>query len=599
MINSAEIPPDDFSDLDRLDTLVNKDADRAVVEIVWDSIRPVANALGGLFLLFAIAHLFLLPAQIKVFMSAMAGSTALIIWGIGRFTRLNPFSERLTYPLSFALIALAIINSLLHLFLTDDILQTTNLLLIIFGTGFFIISRRWFFMTLALTLLGWMVYALASPPKESALHFGIALFSASLVAIVINFVRNRTIVQTERLRILGEYQRIKLENTLLATAEAQERYQRLTEATFDGIVIQAKGTIIDANESFTQMFGYSADEIQGKSVLDFIALDDQTRTLNYMRWGHEQSYEINGVKKDGTNFPIELTAREISHKGRKLRVVVFRDLTEFRAAQQERDRFFNLSIDMLAIAGFDGFFKHLSPSFEDILGHTYPEMLAKPFLDFVHPKDREATGRMIQAIISGADLLAFENRFLTQAGSYKWILWNATPFQEAGLIYAIGRDITTQKENLLELQEREQRMQAILNTTVDGIIVINEFGIIQSFNRAASLIFGYTEDEVIGQNVRLLMPEPYHGEHDGYVGAYMHTREPKIIGKGREVKGRRKNGEIFPLALAVSNVELPGRTLFTGIIRDITERVQAETAHDRPAKDCKARSTWPFKSNPA
>jgi two-component system, LuxR family, sensor kinase FixL len=122
----------------------------------------------------------------------------------------------------------------------------------------------------------------------------------------------------------------------------------------------------------------------------------------------------------------------------------------------------------------------------------------------------------------------------------------------------------------LELTEAKAR--AILNTTVDAIVTIDETGAIQSFNAAAVQIFGYDESEVLQQNVNVLMPEPYRSEHDDYIDNYLETGKQHIIGIGREVHGRRKDGSTFPMDLAVSEVELNGQRIFTGIIRDITER---------------------------
>ncbi len=122
------------------------------------------------------------------------------------------------------------------------------------------------------------------------------------------------------------------------------------------------------------------------------------------------------------------------------------------------------------------------------------------------------------------------------------------------------------------LRESEARAHAVLETTVDGVITIDAEGAIESFNPAAERIFGYAAREVVGRNVHVLMPEPYHAEHDGYIRAYHETGRRKIIGIGREVVGRRKDGSTFPLDLAVSEVRLGGRTIFTGLVRDISER---------------------------
>ncbi|HTV76561.1 MAG TPA: PAS domain S-box protein [Candidatus Baltobacteraceae bacterium] len=126
------------------------------------------------------------------------------------------------------------------------------------------------------------------------------------------------------------------------------------------------------------------------------------------------------------------------------------------------------------------------------------------------------------------------------------------------------------------LRDSEERLRAILETAVEGIITIDERGTIESFNPAAEKIFGYASHEAIGQNVKLLMPEPFQHEHDGYLESYRQTGRAKIIGIGREVMGRRKDGAVFPMDLSVSEVRLANRRMFTGFVRDITERKQLE-----------------------
>jgi len=124
--------------------------------------------------------------------------------------------------------------------------------------------------------------------------------------------------------------------------------------------------------------------------------------------------------------------------------------------------------------------------------------------------------------------------------------------------------------------ESEARTRAILETTVDGIITIGEDGCIESFNAAAERIFGYDAEAVIGENVRILMPAPYRQEHDGYLQNYLETGHRKIIGIGREVLGLRKDGTVFPMDLGVSELKLADRRIFTGVIRDISERLSLE-----------------------
>ena len=121
-----------------------------------------------------------------------------------------------------------------------------------------------------------------------------------------------------------------------------------------------------------------------------------------------------------------------------------------------------------------------------------------------------------------------------------------------------------------------ERLRAILQTAIDAIITIEESGVIESVNPAAERAFGYTRDELIGRNVSMLMPSPYREEHDHHIANYLRTGVARIIGIGREIEAQRKDGSVFPADIAVSEVRLPGRRLFTGIIRDLTERREIE-----------------------
>jgi PAS domain S-box-containing protein len=148
---------------------------------------------------------------------------------------------------------------------------------------------------------------------------------------------------------------------------------------------------------------------------------------------------------------------------------------------------------------------------------------------------------------------------------------------ESRYFTGIVRDITGRKRAEEELRRAEERMRSVVDHVIDGIITIDERGTIESFNPAAEKTFGYARAEVLGENVKLLMPEPYHDEHDGYIANYLATGQRRIIGIGREVLGRRKDGSTFPMELAVSEFHIGERRYFTGIVRDITERKRLES----------------------
>lgn len=127
--------------------------------------------------------------------------------------------------------------------------------------------------------------------------------------------------------------------------------------------------------------------------------------------------------------------------------------------------------------------------------------------------------------------------------------------------------------------------QTFLATAVDGIMVIDSKGILEVYSGPCERLFGYTAQEVIGRNVSMLMPEPYRSAHDGYIGHYLDTGEKRIIGIGREVQGRRRDGTIFPMYLSVGEGELKGRHVFVGIVHDLSDRKERDTKiHDLQAE---------------
>jgi PAS domain S-box-containing protein len=161
------------------------------------------------------------------------------------------------------------------------------------------------------------------------------------------------------------------------------------------------------------------------------------------------------------------------------------------------------------------------------------------------------------------------------------------PHQTASLLTLAGQTslalhrIRLSKEQEFKdiaLKESEARHRAIVDTAADGILTIDQHGAIESLNGAAEQIFGYSATEILGQNVKILMPEPYSSEHDQHIADYLKSGEKKIIGIGREVVGRRKDGTIFPMYIAVSEVHLGEQQMFTGIVRDITKLKRAEQA---------------------
>jgi two-component system sensor kinase FixL len=255
---------------------------------------------------------------------------------------------------------------------------------------------------------------------------------------------------------------------------------------------------------------------------------------------------------------------------------------------QQLDWLLKSAADAMIISDREGRIILANPPLFQMFGYTSDELIDNPIeillperirhghvslrVDyFVHPSTR--------TMGSGRELFG-RNR----NGNEFPVEVSLSPLQTAqgvALVMATIHDITVRKRAEAALQESESRMRAIFDTAVDAIVTINEMGVIDRFNPAAERLFGYAEAEITGRNVSALMPSPYREMHDGYLARYLQTGEKKIIGSGREVIGLRKDGSVFPMDLSVAEMWLGERRMFTGIVRDISQRRHAEEQNMR------------------
>jgi PAS domain S-box-containing protein len=198
----------------------------------------------------------------------------------------------------------------------------------------------------------------------------------------------------------------------------------------------------------------------------------------------------------------------------------------------------------------------------------------------LHPEDKARSDAEVGQALEGGKPFDTEFRVIWPDSSTHYISGTGSVFFDTEgapeRMIGVNWDITERKHAEQKIRSSEARLRAILDHALDGIITIDESGTIQTVNPACESIFGYSEEEMLGQNVRLLMPDPYHSEHDGYLSAYRKTGEKKIIGNGREVEGQQKDGTRFPLDLSVSEYWIDDQRLFAGLVRDISVRKNAE-----------------------
>ena len=198
----------------------------------------------------------------------------------------------------------------------------------------------------------------------------------------------------------------------------------------------------------------------------------------------------------------------------------------------------------------------------------------------VHPDDRARVWAETAPNFESGLPTAAEYRFLHRDGNYRWVSARGVPIRDAsGAIQEwVGavRDIHEKKLADERLEREQAHLRSILETVPDAMVVIDQRGNIQEFSATAERMFGYSAEEVIGTNVKFLMPPPYRQQHDGYLRRYHKTGKAKIIGQGRVAVAQRKDGSTFPMELQVGKMESGGEHFYTGFIRDLTERQQTE-----------------------
>lgn len=257
----------------------------------------------------------------------------------------------------------------------------------------------------------------------------------------------------------------------IALRESERRFKRLIESNLFGIVFgDCFGELHYANDYFLNLLGYTIEEMQSGQVrwdeltpkrfapLDAKAIEELTTQ------GVCAPYEKVYLHKNGQEIPILVAAALLEEPyNLNQEVIVFvLDLSELKRVTQERDRFFNLSVDMIAIGNLQGYFTLINPAWEKVLGFSEAELTTQPYIDFVHPEDRAATLIEAQKLAQGEQAIGFENRYRTLDGSYRWFSWNVVSLPEQNIFYAAARDISEQQAALNERKQAELEREEVL-----------------------------------------------------------------------------------------------------------------------------------------
>jgi len=252
-----------------------------------------------------------------------------------------------------------------------------------------------------------------------------------------------------------------------------------------------------------------------------------------------------------------------------------REICDRKRVEKERDNFFNLSPELLCITNFDGYFKYVNPAWENTTGFTTEELLAKPYIEFIHPEDRQALAADAQKVASGIGTTYFESRILCKDNLYKWFVWSASASVEDRLIYVNGRDISDRKQT----EARLELQGVIVKNMAEGVCLVRATdGLIVYANPKFESMFGYGSGELNEKSVAVINYDSDDQSAEQIASKIMH----QINTQGQatyEVHNVKKDGTAFWCRANTAKLEHPEYgTVYVAVHEDITERKQAEEA---------------------
>lgn len=371
-----------------------------------------------------------------------------------------------------------------------------------------------------------------------------------------------------------------------ALRESESRFKALHNASFGGIVIHDKGLILDCNKGLSEITGFSQEELVGMNGLLLIAEETREMVLSNILAGYEKPYEAMGVRKDGSKYPLSLEARNIPYKGKQVRVVEFRDITEAKNAEQalrNSEKRFRMLAELapVGIIITDEYQNpaYVSPTFTKIFGYTKKDIpTAEHWFKLAYP-DESARNELIKEWIEytnlakneRGDLYPMEQSVYCLDGSYKQIEFRLAV---SGDIHVIAfTDVTERKLAEQALRESEERISSIFRVAPIGIgVVVNR--VLTEVNQTICDIIGYSKEELIGKSAQILYPTKEEFEKVGK------EKYRQISEKGTgtvETKWKRKDGSIINILLSstpIAQNDLLQGVTFTAL--DITERKQNE-----------------------
>ncbi|MCS6926003.1 MAG: PAS domain S-box protein, partial [Candidatus Binatia bacterium] len=362
-----------------------------------------------------------------------------------------------------------------------------------------------------------------------------------------------------------------------------DQYRRLTEQLIS--VLQDR--IAGAGEAaLLRAYELGRSAVAGQlTVLDMLLV--QQEALMQVLLGKlpaEESVRLTRAAADV--FAESLVPFELARRGAQESVALLRrvnaeleqQVAERTAAlQRERDfaeRLIETAQAAVLVLDRDGRIVRFNSYLARLSGYALADVQGQPWVTvFIPEREQSRVRATLERAMQERQTYQGISPIVTREGHEREIEWSATPLRDASAavvgLLSIGQDVT-------ERERTQATFRSLIQTTQDAVIVIDRHSRIELFNPAAERIFGYTSAEVVGQHVRILMPEPYASEHDGYLARYEQTGEARAIGRTRTVVARRKGGEVFPMEISLAEVRVGSDVRYGAFIRDISDKVRLQ-----------------------
>ncbi|MFP4471883.1 MAG: PAS domain S-box protein [Bacteroidales bacterium] len=366
-----------------------------------------------------------------------------------------------------------------------------------------------------------------------------------------------------------------------ALKESEERFRLLSDVSFEGIVIQRRGIVMDINKSFEKLTGYTARESVGKNLFRvLVSEDDYNRARDLLQKDQTKPYVVEIIRKNGTRFWAEIEGRSIMYKGQEIRIAAIRDISEkvqmekaLSSSEEKYRHVINNTLEGIFVIQ-DQYFVYANPAVEMVSGYNWQYIKKIRFDEFVYEPDREMVIRNYQNRMKGMNIPSYDLRIIDKNREPRWMHLNATRINWEGgdAVLCFITDIHDRKMAEIALQAHGERYKSILHTAMDGLILADQSGKIVEVSDAYMEMSGFNKEELLKMKIRDL--------DAGKSGDDAQEHPHGMIRKGSnrfESLHRRKDGSVFPVDVSVS-FRQKEHEYSVFFVRDITRQKKASEA---------------------